>query len=129
MTRFRTSRRTAAALSGLALLSVSVVGPASATPIDSGSTHDEVSFIVRGTCGVPGFTTRADIVADLRFRLNSRGVHQLPYLNEHRTQTLVFTNLATGEFVTIKNRENGNDIRATDEDGILTYVVVIPVHP
>jgi hypothetical protein len=96
----------------------------SATPISSGTVHDEQSFIVEDTCGVPGFTTRIDTVADLRFRLNSHGVHRLPYLNEHRTQIVVFTNLATGELVTIKNRENGNDVRAIDKDGILTYVVV-----
>lgn len=124
MARLPTIRGTAAALSGLALLSVGVIGSASAKPIDSGSTHGEEWFIFENTCGVPGFTTRVDLVTDLRYRFNSRGVHQLPYLNEHRTQTFVFTNVATGDFVTIKSRENGNDIRATDEDGILTYVVV-----
>ena len=122
--RYRRSRLSAAVLGGLALSTAGIVGPASATPIASGSSHDEFSFVIEDACGVPGFTSRVDGVADLRFRLNSRGVHQLPYLNEHRTQTLVFTNLATGEFVTIKNRENGNDARATDEDGTLTYVVV-----
>jgi hypothetical protein len=110
-------------LGGVALASAGIVGPASATPIASGSIHDEFSFVVEDTCDVPGFTTRVDGVVDLRFRLNSRGADRLAYLNEHRTQTLVFTNLATGEFVTIENRENGNDIRATDEDGILTYMV------
>jgi hypothetical protein len=122
--RSRRSRLCAAALGGLALSSVGIVGPASATPITSGSFHDHFSFVIEDTCEVAGFTTRVDIVADGRFRLNSRGADRLPYLNEHSTQTLVFTNLATGEFVTIKNRENGNDARATDEDGTLTYVVV-----
>jgi hypothetical protein len=124
MTRFRVVTAISAVLGGMAVSSVAIVGPASATPIDSGSSHDEFSFVVEDTCGVAGFTTRVDVVADNRYRLNSRGVDRLPYLNEHSTQTLVFTNLATGDFVTIKNRENGNDVRATDEDGTLTYVVV-----
>jgi hypothetical protein len=122
MARFHSIRAIATVLGGLALASAGVIAPASATPITSGSNHDEFSFVVEDTCGVDGFPTRVDAVADLRFRLNSRGADRLPYLNEHRTETLVFTNLATGEFVTIRNRENGNDIHATDTDGTLTYV-------
>jgi hypothetical protein len=103
---------------------IGFVDPVSATPIDSDTIHDEFSFVVEDTCGVPGFTSRVDGVADLRFRVNSRGSDQLPTVNEHLTQTLVFTNLMTGKFVTIENRENGNDAGATDEAGILTYVTV-----
>jgi hypothetical protein len=120
--RSRRSRRCAAVLGGLALSSAAIIGPATATPIASGSIHDEFSFVVEDTCEVPGFTSRVDGVADLRFRFNSRGADQLPYLNEHRKTTFVFTNVETGEFVTITNVENGNDLHATDEDGILTYV-------
>jgi hypothetical protein len=122
--RSRRSRLGATVLGGLALSSAGIIGPASATPIDSGSIHDEFSFIVEDTCDVPGFTSRVDGVSDLRFRVNSRGADRLPYLNEHRKSTFVFTNVATGEFVTIENVENGNDAHATDEDGILTYVTV-----
>ncbi len=122
--RSRRSRLSAAVLGGLALSSAGIAGSASATPIDSGSYHDEFSFVVKNTCEVAGFTTRVDYVVDGRFRLNSRGADRLAYLNEHRVETFVFTNVATGEFVTIENRENGNDIHATDQDGILTYVVV-----
>jgi hypothetical protein len=113
-----------AALATTALFFVGTTGPASATPVASDTVHDEFSFVVEDTCDVPGFTTRVDGVVDLRFRFNSRDADRLVHLNEHRTQTLVFTNVATGELVTIENRENGNDIHATDEDGTLTYVTV-----
>jgi hypothetical protein len=122
--RSRRSRLGAAVLGGLALSTIGIVGPASAMPIDSGTYHDEVSFVFEDTCDVPGFTTRVDYVVDGRFMLYSRGADQLPYVNESRTESVVFTNLTTGEFVTIENRENGNDVQATEEGGILTYVTV-----
>ena len=122
--RYRRSRLAAAVLGGLALSTLGIVGPASARPIDSGTYHDEVSFVVEDTCDVPGFTSRVDYVVDGRFMLYSRGADRLPYFNENRTESFVFTNVTTGEFVTIEGRENGNDVQATDEDGILTYVTV-----
>jgi hypothetical protein len=122
--RYRRSLLGAAVLGGLALSTIGPVGPASATPIDRGTYHDEASFVVEDTCDVPGFTSRVDYVVDGRFMLYSRGADRLPYFNENRTESFVFTNLATGEFVTIKSRENGNDVQAIDEGGILTYVTV-----
>jgi hypothetical protein len=122
--RYRRSRLGAAVLGGLALSVAGLVDPASATPIDRGTFHDEGSFVVEDTCDVPGFTSRVDYVVDGRFMLYSRGADRLPYFNENRTQSFVFTNLTTGEFVTIKGRENGNDVQATEEGGILTYVTV-----
>lgn len=122
--RYRRSQLGAAVLAGLALSTIGIVGPASAKPIDRGTYHDEMSFVIEDTCDVPGFTSRVDYVVDGRFMLYSRGADQLPYVNENRTQTFVFTNLTTGEFVTIESRENGNDVQATDDGGILTYVTV-----
>lgn len=122
--RSRRSRLGAAVLGGVALPALGIVGPAAGAPIDSGTYHDEVSFVVEDTCDVSGFTTRVDYVVDGRFMLYSRGADRLPYVNESRKESLVFTNLATGDFVTIENLENGNDAQATEEGGILTYVTV-----
>ncbi len=101
------------------------IGAASAAPSHWETVHSEHHFVIRNGCGVRGLTTQIDIVFDARFRFTARGAQQLPHLQESRHVTYVFTNVASGESVTVAEAERGNDIRVTNNgNGTLTYLVL-----
>jgi hypothetical protein len=112
-----------------ALLAVATVtaagGPATAKPIDSGTIHEEFSFVVTDFCGVDDLTIDIDVVNDFRFRLGSRGNDQLPYVLEHSTGHQTLTNPDNDRFVTVSTRVTGKDLKVTDNgDGTSTILVL-----
>jgi hypothetical protein len=123
MTRFRTMIATGAALIGLAVPSIGFADAASATPSRWHTVHEEASEVIPDAC--PGLDVLWEITVDSKWRYITRGKSGLP-LREERTRDIeVYTNLATGEWVTVINRRSEHPLRVTDNgDGTLTYVYV-----
>jgi len=127
---FRRGRRnrafpaTAAALAGLAILTVGI-GAAAATPIHWEPLHFEYGpEATEDFCGVSGLTVEQQGVIEGRFRTTTHGADGLPYYFEHVEWIDTWTNLETGEFLTVVGSSRGGDLRVTDNgDGTLTILV------
>jgi hypothetical protein len=115
-----------AAAAAATLLAVAAGGgPATAKPIDSGTIHEEFSFVVTGFCGVDGLDVEVDVTQDLQFRLGSRGDAQLPYVLQHITAHQILTNPDNDRFVTVSLRVVEKDLKVTDNgDGTFTILVL-----
>ena len=115
-----------AAAAAATLLAVAAGGgPATAKPIDSGTIHEEFSFVITDYCGVAGLDIELQLVADIRFRLGSRGDAQLPYVLNHVTRQLTLTNPDNDRFVTGSSRAIDKDLKVTDNgDGTFTILVL-----
>lgn len=115
----------ALAMVGLVLPSVFMVGAASATPSKWETYHDEYGpQVSEDFCGVPGLTVEQQGVADGRFRVTAHGPDGLPYYYDRADFTDTWTNLATGEFVTVLGSYQGGAIRVTDNgDGTVTILI------
>ncbi len=117
--RLRLLPMAAAALTGLAVLSAGI-GPASATPSHWDRYHDEygpqVSF-----CGPPSSSSRAWQTVDSRF--TAHGPDGLPYYYDAAKYTDTWTNLTTGEFVTVVASDKQIALTSTDNgDGTATIL-------
>ncbi|NPC42155.1 hypothetical protein [Nocardioides sp. zg-1230] len=115
-----------AAAAAATLLAVAAGGgPATAKPIDSGTIHEEFSFVVTGFCGVDDLDVEVESVNDFRFRLGSRGAAQLPYFLEQATVHQTITSPDDDRFVTYASRTIGKDLKVTDNgDGTFTILVL-----
>lgn len=115
-----------AAVAAATLLAVAAGGgPAVAKPIDSGTIHEEYSFVLTDFCGVDGLDVEGEGVDDLRFRLGSRGAAQLPYFLQQATVHQTLTNPDNDQFVTYSSRGIGKDLKVTDNgDGTFTILVL-----
>lgn len=121
----RTPTHLAAAVAATLLAVLTAGGAATATPIDSGTIHEEYSFAVTDFCGVDGLDVDIDGVNDLRFRLGSRGDAQLPYVLEQITGHQTITNPDNDQFVTYSSRVIVKDLKVTDNgDGTSTILAL-----
>ncbi len=115
-----------AAVVGLATAMVlSLTGNASAKVLEKDTFHDEFSDLVNSFCDVSGLTVRADFTVDGRFAIKSHGADQLAYFQSHVRARIVFTNVATGAYVTAVDTVMEKDLRVTNNgDGTLTILVL-----
>jgi hypothetical protein len=104
---------------------LSLAGHVSAKVSDKGPIHDEFSERLRNFCDVSGLTVRADVTVDGRYAIRSHGPDQLAYFQSHVRARVVYTNVATDEYVTEKVTVMEKDLRVTDNgDGTLTILVL-----
>ena len=125
MKKSRATTILTAALAGLTASSTLVLGAASAAPSKWEPFHDEYGpQVSRNFCGVSGFTVEQRGVVDGRSRTTARGADKLPYYREHVRYTDTFTNLRTGEFITVEAAYRGGAHRVINNgDGTLTVIV------
>ena len=89
-------------------------GTAAAKPIDRGTVHEELDFVVTDFCGVDGLDVdfHADVVFE--YAVRSRGSHQLPYFTQLATGTRTFTNPDNDRMVTESFNGIEKDLQVTD---------------
>jgi hypothetical protein len=121
--RNRALPATAAALAGVAVLSVGI-GAAAATPSHWEPYHFEYGpEATEDFCGVSGLTVAQQGVVDGRFRTTTHGPDGLSYDHDHGSFTDTWTNVETGEFVTVVGSYINDAHRVTDNgDGTLTIL-------
>ena len=117
MTRLRPMTAVASALAGMAVPSVAVAGAATAAPSHWETVHGEygpgISF-----CGPP-YAQQGEV--DVRFRTTTHGPDGLSYDYEHADFTDTWTNVTTGESVTVVGSYRSGAVRVLDNgDGTLT---------
>ena len=111
----------AALLAGLAVLSLGAISPVSASPSPWESGADSFSEVIEDTCDVAGFAVLYELSAEFRSRFVTSGADGLPYLQEQSDDTEVYTNVASGESVTVFNHRTVTTLQVTDNgDGTLT---------
>jgi hypothetical protein len=115
-----------AAVVGMAMvMMLSLAGHASAKVLERETFHDEFSERTRNFCDVSGLTVRLDFTVDGRYTLKTHGSEQLAYFQSHVRSNVVYTNVATGEYVTEVTRVMEKDLRVTNNgDGTLTILVL-----
>ncbi len=101
------------------------IGSASAAPSMWETVHEEYGpEVSEDFCGVAGLTVEQYVVLDGRVRSTTQGPDGLSYYSQHIVYTDTWTNLATGESVTVVTSSSGGDLRVTDNgDGTLTILV------
>ncbi len=109
---------------GLAL-SLIVIAPASAEPNHWETLHDAFGpDISEDFCGVAGLTIEQTAVVDVRFRTVTHGADDLQYYYEGVTETDTYTNVGTGEVLTVVGAGRGGTKSITDNgDGTLTILI------
>jgi hypothetical protein len=123
MTRLRVVNVIAAVLAGVVMPAVVVAGAASAAPSMWERFHFEDAQTHEDTCGVSGLTVDETVVGDGRFRTTTHGPDGLSYYVEFDDITDTFTNVATGETVTVLQSTKFVDHKVTDNgDGTLTVL-------
>jgi hypothetical protein len=109
----------------LAVSSTCLLGAASAAPSKWEPFHEEYGpDVSRNFCGVSGLMVEQRVVVDGRSSTTPRGADRLPYYREHVRVTDTWTNVRTGESVTVETAYRGGAHRVTNNgDGTLTVVV------
>jgi len=124
-TTLRTTMTLTTASALLAVASVAAGGPAAAKPIDRGTFHEDLSFVLTDFCGVAGLDIDFDASIDFEYTVRSQGSTQLPYFSQFVMGTRTFTNPDNGRYVTESFRVIEKDLRVTDNgDGTFTLVVL-----
>jgi hypothetical protein len=115
-----------AAVVGIAMvMMLSLAGQASAKVLERETFHDEFSERIRNFCDTSGLTVRLDFTVDGRASIKTHGSEQLAYFQSHVRVSVIYTNVATGEYVTEFTRVMEKDLRVTDNgDGTLTILVL-----
>jgi len=109
----------AAVVTAAIAAAAAVMPAAAATPGGWETNHNEWGDVTEDFCDVPGLTVRDEGSGDSRERTVLRD--GLPYFEGHSVDTDVFTNLATGEFVTFVDQRNDRFTHVTDNgDGTYT---------
>jgi hypothetical protein len=124
MTRFHAMTVTGTVLAGLAL-PFCATGPASAAP-SPWETYQEAygPEVTENFCDVDGLALAQQGVADGRFRTTTHGSDGLDYYYDRAHFSDTWTNLATGELVTIDGFYKGGAKQITDNgDGTLTILI------
>jgi hypothetical protein len=104
---------------------LSLAGNTSAKVLERETFHDEFSERVRNFCDVSGLTVRQDVTVDGRYVIRSRGRDQLAYFQNHVRVQVLYTNVATNDYVIEKTSSLEKDLRVTDNgDGTLTILVL-----
>ncbi|MDT4916885.1 MAG: hypothetical protein QOI15_965 [Pseudonocardiales bacterium] len=106
------------------VLSVALVpDTASAKPVESGASTFHFHLIHKNFCGAKGLTVSDVGIADVRYRITSRGRGQLPYYQDHSRETARVTDLASGKWLTARTVTNSKDLHIQDNgDGTWTIV-------
>jgi len=118
-------KRIAAFVGMATVMMVSLAGHASAKVLEQGTFHDEFSERIRNFCDVSGLKVRQDVTVDGRYALKSHGPDQLAYFQSHGRVGVVYTNVATNEYVTEVVTVMEKDLRVTNNgDGTLTILVL-----
>jgi len=114
-----------AAAAAATLLAVTSGGAAVAKPIDSGTIHEELSFVVTDFCGADGLDVDFAASIDIDYTVRSRGRDQVPYFSQLATGTRTFTNPDNGHVVTESFNGIEKDLKITDNgDGTFTILVL-----
>lgn len=123
MKRFRTLPVGLGTILALVLPLV-LAAPASAQKLDSGTFHDEDTFVVEDFCGVAGLDVEGHYSADGRYLVRAQGPDSIPYFMDVTRATLVWTNLDTGQQVTDVSHDTiSKDLSITvNDDGTITLV-------
>jgi hypothetical protein len=118
-------KRIAAVVGTATMMVTSLAGHASAKVLERETFHEEFSERIRNFCDVSGLTVRQDVTVDGRFTVKSRGSEELAYFQSHRRVRVVYTNVATKQYVTEVTQVMEKDLRVTDNgDGTLTILVL-----
>ena len=125
-TTLRTTMTLATACALLAVSSVGAGGPAAAKPIDRGTIHEDLNFVLTDFCGVAGLDIDFDAWIDFEYTVRSKGSAQLPYFSQFVMGTRTFTNPDNDRYVTESFHVIEKDLRVTDNgDGTFTLVVLV----
>jgi len=107
------------ALSGLSAAVAAAAGP----PVKE-RFHDEGTFVDEDFCGA-GLIVDGTFVADGRLLVVPHGPDGLQYFLEHVKVTVVYTNRANSQTVTLEVTRVNKDLRVTDNgDGTLTILAL-----
>jgi hypothetical protein len=118
-------KRIAAVVGMATVMMLSLAGPASAKVLEREAFHNEFSERIRNFCDVSGLTVRLDFTVDGRAAIKSHGRDQLAYFQSHLRVHVVYTNVATNEYVTEVVTVMEKDLRVTNNgDGTLTILVL-----
>lgn len=134
MTRSRGMTRAAAFVAGLTIPAVSLAGPASADPAGNGpwTTVQDGPFseIQEDFCDVTGLTVEFEFADVLQVRpARNLGPDQFPYDFYFHDGYEKYTNVDTGESVTLLKAGDSQDIRLIDNgDGTFTRYVTNKGH-
>jgi hypothetical protein len=124
-TTLRTTMTLTAASALLAGASVAPSGPAAAKPIDRGTIHEDLSFVLTDFCGVTGLDIDLDASIDFEYTVRSKGSAQLPYFSQFVIGNRTFTNPDNDRYVTQSFHGIEKDLRVTDNgDGTFTLLVL-----
>ena len=116
-------RMLAVALVGVT--AIALAGPAGAQPLERGTFHDEFTDVIDDFCDVPGLTVQLDRVVDGKFLLNPHGPDGLAYYVESIQLADTWTNVESGNTVTVRERTLSKDQQVTDNgDGTLSILVL-----
>jgi hypothetical protein len=122
--RFNALRVSVAVLASMAICSVGVIAPVSAAPSKWETDHTEYGDLSEDFCGVSGLTVQLEGVADGRFRATEHGSDGVAYYFDFEDVTETYTNVATGDFVTVIYSFRNVDLHVTDNgDGTQTILV------
>src|SRR5688500_18313123 len=120
-TTLRTTMTLTTASALLAVASVAAGGPAAAKPIDRGTIHEDLSFVLTDFCDVAGLDIDFDASIDFEYTVRSKGSTQLPYFSQFVMGTRTFTNPDNDRYVTEVFHVIEKDLRVTDNgDGTST---------
>jgi hypothetical protein len=121
--RFNALGASVAVLASLAICSVGVIAPVSAAPKWQ-TDHTEYGGLSEDFCGVTGLTVQLAGVADGRFKATEHGADGVDYYFDFENVTETYTNVATGDFVTVIYAFRNVDLHVTDNgDGTQTILV------
>jgi hypothetical protein len=112
-------------IAGMAVPSVGFVSSASAA--DNKWQYYEDQFgpdIINDACGVAGLNVEQVDVVSGRFRMTLRGPGEVPYFDDRAEDVATFTNLTTGELLTVVGSFRGGAHKVTD-NGDGTYTVLV----
>ena len=134
MTRSRRMTRAAALMAGLSISAVSLAAPASAEPAGNGPwqtfIEEPFSEIQEDFCDVPGLTVEFEFASVLQVRPSRNlGPNAFPYDFYFHDGYEKYTNVDTGESVTLVNSGASQDVQLTDNgDGTFTRHVTNKSH-
>ena len=133
MTRLRGMTVAAALVAGLMIPAVSLAAPASAEPAGNGPwqtfIEDPFSEIQEDFCDVPGLTVEFEFASVQQEKWSILGPNDFPYGFYFHDGYEKYTNVDTGESVTLVNFGASKDVRKTDNgDGTFTIHVTNKSH-
>ena len=122
--RFNALGASVAVLASLAICSIGVIAPVSAATSKWQTDHAEYGDLSEDFCGVTGLTVQLEGVADGRSKATEHGADGVDHYFDFENVTETYTNVATGDFVTVIYAFRNVDLHVTDNgDGTQTILV------